>query len=135
MCAIINMIFNTDKYLYTNMILNIYLYDYRHIIIKEMCDCKKAFSSYFMETSNHGVLRPKESADKQLLCRVLYMPMCYSDTNIWNKFLIILYKHNTKMKPLDKYTKEYTRLNTNNKRYKQEDTYTIWKYTHDTEAC
>ena len=59
------MIFNTDKYLYTNVILNIYLYDYRHIIIKEVCDCKKAFSSNFMETSKCRVLRLKESKDEQ----------------------------------------------------------------------
>ena len=47
------------------MIFNIYLYDYRHIAVKEVCDFKNTFSSYLTETSRHGVLRPKESKDEQ----------------------------------------------------------------------
>ena len=33
-------------------------------VIKE-CNCKTTLSSYLMVTFKHGVLRPKESKDKQ----------------------------------------------------------------------
>ena len=41
------------------------LYDYKHIAIKEVCECKITLSSYLMEASKCRVLRLEKSKDEQ----------------------------------------------------------------------
>ena len=76
--------------------MHIILY-YKHIAMKEVCECKIILSSYLSETSKHGVLRLKESEDGQLLCRVVYIPMCYSNTIIQEKekfYICVIHTNN-----------------------------------------
>ena len=50
-----------------------------------MCDCKITLSFYVTETSEHGVLRLKESEEEHYLCREGYIPTHYFNTKIQKK--------------------------------------------------